>query len=31
MFSNWIYRGMPTIVLLFVAGIIEFMAIRAFA
>jgi hypothetical protein len=31
MFSNWIYRGMPTIVLLVVAGIIEFIAIRAFA
>ena len=31
MFSNWIYRGMPTIVLLIIAGIIEFMAVRAFA
>jgi hypothetical protein len=31
MFSNRIYRGMPTIVLLVVAAIIEFMAIRAFA
>ena len=31
MFSNRIYRGMPTIVLLVVAGIIEFLAIYAFA
>jgi hypothetical protein len=30
-FSNRIYRGMPAIVLLVVVGIIEFMAIRAFA
>lgn len=30
MFSNWIYRGMPTVVLLLVAGVVEFMAIRAF-
>jgi hypothetical protein len=31
MFSNRIYRGMPTIVLLVVAGLIEFLAIYAFA
>jgi hypothetical protein len=30
MFSNRIYRGLPTIVLLIVAAIIEFMAVRAF-
>ena len=30
MFRNRIYRGVPTIVLLVVAGIIEFMAIHAF-
>ena len=31
MFRNRIYRGMPTIVLLVVAGIIEFLAMYAFA
>jgi hypothetical protein len=31
MFSNMIYRGMPTIALLVVAAIIEFMAMHAFA
>jgi hypothetical protein len=31
MFKNWIFRGMPTIVLLVVAGIIEILAIHAFA
>jgi hypothetical protein len=30
MFSNRIYRGLPTIVLLIVVAIIEFLAVRAF-
>jgi hypothetical protein len=31
MFTNLLYRGMPTIVFLVVAAIIEFLAIHAFA
>lgn len=30
MFSNRIYRGMPTIVLLVIAGLIQLLAISAF-
>jgi len=31
MFTNLLYRGMPTIVFLVVAAIIEFLAIHAYA
>ena len=31
MFVKWIYRGLPTVVLLIVAAIIQFFAISAFA